>query len=74
VKQSHLLNNLREDHIHVGVVYSNRASGEWIRDDQRSTSDAAAKRVGLEAIHHLVAIDAWKVKRQKTNYVPQMPS
>lgn len=56
----------------VGVVYSNRASGEWIRDDQRTSSDAAAERVGLEAIHHLVAIDAWKVKHQKTNYVPQM--
>lgn len=58
----------------VGVVYSNRASGEWIGDNERSISDSAAERVGLEAILHLIAIDAWKEKHQKTNYVPQMPS
>jgi len=58
----------------VGVVYANRASGEWIADSERSTSDAAAERIGLEAIHYLVAIDAWKEKHQKTNYVPPMPS
>jgi hypothetical protein len=56
----------------VGVVYSNRARGEFIDDETRLAGDLAAERVGLEAVRYLAQIDSWKAQNQKEYYVPQL--
>lgn len=58
----------------VGVIYMNRLSGERIGDDQRAAGDAAAERVGLEAVRQLAAMDAWKKANQKKYYFAPLHS
>jgi uridine phosphorylase len=56
----------------VCTAYANRATGEFIGDDERITADAAAERVALEGIRLLAAMDAWKAEHQKPYFVPQL--